>query len=258
MFMPMRLEMLKASETRRLLPRDLTDYSNFRLHNGSSSEGIELRMFERFYAGRLLVSQGMEVFVDPLLFDPEDSSATIVDMCGTRGDEITAVFCEVGDPRASLIDALGKVQRSENTTALILVPSGADWRALQQVLHGTSNNARVSIETLGWFENELDEALQRALGMITMLGNQTRMKMLTPLFRRRGEKKDYRERINPKLVYRNLSMLVEAGFVDEKDKGIYDLSDLGKSILAEFITFLEKARKTLDMELAKKEVKLIE
>ncbi len=247
--------MLQTSETKKVLPRDLADYSDFSLYHRSSLSLNELQVFERFYAGRLLMGRGMDVFADPLLFDPEDDSSTRVDICGTRGDAITAVFCEVDDPRPSLIGSLEKIQRSQNTTALILVPSGADWRALQEALHGISANARIAVETLGWFDNELDEALQRALGVIDMLGNQTRMRMLTPLFRKKSAKKDYRERINPKLVYRNLSMLVEAGFVNEVDRGSYELSDLGKSILAEFITFLEKARKTLDMELARKEVK---
>ncbi len=251
----MRLEMLETSETRRVLPIDLANYSDFSLNHPPSLGVNELQLFERFYAGRLLMGQGMDIFADSMLFDPEDNSATRVDMCGTREDEITAVFCEIGDPRPSLVGALGKVRRSQNTTALILVPSGADWRALQETLHGTPDNGKVSVETLGWFDNELDEALQHALEMIGMLGNQTRMRMLTPLFRKKGAKRDYRERINPKLVYRNLSMLVEAGFVSEKNKGTYELSRLGKSVLAEFITFLEKARKTLDVELGRKEVR---
>lgn len=72
------------------------------------------------------------------------------------------------------------------------------------------------------------------------------MRMLVPLFRKAGAKKDYRAKINPKLVYQNLSVLLEAGLVDEFDEGTYELSEPGKSILAEFITFLDKARKTLD------------
>ncbi len=246
--------MVQTGDTRRVLPRDLADYSDFSLYHRPSFSLNELQVFERFYAGRLLISQGMDVFADPSLSDPEDNSSTRVDMCGTRGDGITAVFCEVGDPRPSLIGSLEKVRRSQNTTALILVPSGSDWSALQEALHGASDNEKIAVETLGWFDTELDGARQHALGLIGMLGNQTRMRMLAPLFRKKGAKKDYRERINPKLVYRNLSMLVEAGFVNEMDRGTYELSDLGKSILAEFITFLEKARKTLDMELARKEV----
>ena len=80
------------------------------------------------------------------------------------------------------------------------------------------------------------------------------MRMLAPLFQKTGAKRDYRSKINPKLVYKNLSVLVEAGLVDEMQGGTYELSQFGKSILAEFITFLEKTRKTLDSVSKQKEV----
>jgi predicted transcriptional regulator len=71
------------------------------------------------------------------------------------------------------------------------------------------------------------------------------MRMLAPLLERSGAKRDYRTRINPKLVYHNISALSDAGLLDENVEGAYDLSEFGKTILAEFLTFLEKARKTL-------------
>ncbi len=88
------------------------------------------------------------------------------------------------------------------------------------------------------------------------MGNGTRMKMLVPLFKRASAKKDYRAVINPKLVYQYLPVLLGARLVEEADEGIYQLRKTGKTILAEFITFLEKARRTLD--LASKEVNLNE
>jgi len=46
-------------------------------------------------------------------------------------------------------------------------------------------------------------------------------------------------------VYKTLSVLLGACLVDEHE-GNYELSRLGKTILAEFLTLLEKTRKTLD------------
>ncbi len=71
------------------------------------------------------------------------------------------------------------------------------------------------------------------------------MRMLTPLFRKTSAKREHRAVINPKLGYKNLSVLLGAGLVDEHE-GNCELSRLGKTILAEFPTFLEKTGKTLD------------
>jgi predicted transcriptional regulator len=71
------------------------------------------------------------------------------------------------------------------------------------------------------------------------------MRMLMPLFRRTSDKRDYRATINPKLVYKNIEVLLQARLLDENESG-YELSELGKTVLAEFITFLEKTRKTLN------------
>jgi len=71
------------------------------------------------------------------------------------------------------------------------------------------------------------------------------MRMLAPLLEKSEAKRNYRTRINPKLVYHNIAALSDAGLLDESNEGTYDLSQLGKTILTEFITFLEKTRKTL-------------
>src|SRR5438094_137563 len=101
-------------------------------------------------------------------------------------------------------------------------------------------------EVHGWFGDTFQETFRETLGLIELLGNETRMRMLAPLLERSGAKRDYRTRINPKLVYHNISALSDAGLLDENIEGAYELSQFGRTILAEFITFLEKTRKTLD------------
>ncbi len=80
--------------------------------------------------------------------------------------------------------------------------------------------------------------------------------MLAPLFMKTAAKREYRAMINPKLVYENLSVLQHAGLVDEVQDGTYDLSELGKTVVADFIAFLEKTRRTLGAISKQKEVNM--
>lgn len=250
----MRLEIVRSKETQKVSPESIADYATFAKWQKPSAGVTGVQVFERFRAARSLTSQGMETFLNPWLSDLQNESTTRVDVCGVREGEITAVFCETGDPSPSLASSIATIQSSENARAIILVPSIADSRLIGEVLPATSEHGRMAVETLGWFDDRFDATFQQALRLIDILGNETRMRMLVPLFGKAGAKRDYRAKINPKLVYANLSLFVEAGLVDEFDEGTYELSELGKSILAEFITFLEKARKTLDSIQEKKEV----
>src|SRR5437667_10591198 len=72
------------------------------------------------------------------------------------------------------------------------------------------------------------------------------MRMLAPLLQKSSLKREFRARINPKLVYHNLTALSEAGIVNEPVEGTFELSQLGKTVLPELIAFLEKTRKSLD------------
>src|SRR5207302_9209578 len=72
------------------------------------------------------------------------------------------------------------------------------------------------------------------------------MRMLAPLLQKSALKREFRARINPKLVYHNLTALSESGIVNEPVEGTLELSQLGKAVLPDFIAFLENTRKTLD------------
>src|SRR5712692_10078426 len=125
-------------------------------------------------------------------------------------------------------------------------PRELDQPALKESVRVALERGKATFEVLGWFGDTFEETFRETLGLIELLGNETRMRMLAPLLEKSGAKKDYRTRINPKLVYHNISALSDAGLVAENSEGTYELSQFGKTILAEFITFLEKTRKTLD------------
>lgn len=245
-------------ETRTVSAQDVSDYAVFSRHHRVSPNVSELQMFERFFAARSLANQGMSTLLDAVLSDPQDGSAIRVDVCGIQGENMTVFFCEEGSLRSSLAKSIEKVRSSENAKAVILVPSKSDLITGEHFSRSFSEGGKVMVEALGWFDDEIDTVLQQTLRLTGMLVNETRMRMLAPLFRKTSAKKDYRAKINPKLVYENLSILTSAGLIEEMSEGSYELSELGKSILAEFITFLEKARKTLEAQNMRKGVKMFE
>jgi DNA-binding transcriptional ArsR family regulator len=128
---------------------------------------------------------------------------------------------------------------------LILSPEEISPDIIEEEVPQGLDMGKIQIETLGWFDDALEQTLQQTLRTIELLVNETRMRMLAPLLQKSALKRDFRARINPKLVYHNLTALSEAGIVDEPVEGTFELSQLGKTVLPEFIAFLEKTRKTL-------------
>ncbi len=139
---------------------------------------------------------------------------------------------------------------------MILSPEEIAPDLIEEEAPGALSRGKVQVETLGWFEDTLQQTLQQTLRTIELLVNETRMRMLAPLLQKSALKREFRARINPKLVYHNLTALSEAGIIDEPVEGTYELSQLGKTVLPEFIAFLEKTRKTRD-DYRHKEVKSI-
>jgi len=170
----------------------------------------------------------------------------IVDVCGVKNGTLTAVFCQTAGIDEPLAKSIETISKSQNTNAIILLPRELDQPTLMEPVRNALERGKATMEVLGWFGDTFEETFRETLGLIELLGNETRMRMLAPLLEGSGAKRDYRTRINPKLVYHNISALSNAGLLDENIDGDYELSQFGKTIFAEFITFLEKTRKTLD------------
>ena len=105
--------------------------------------------------------------------------------------------------------------------------------------------AKVSIEQVPWLDTDLETAFQEAMEFIGLLCNETRVKMLLPLLKQTRKKKDYRVRINPKLVYENIANLMEHNFLHELSSNEYALSPIGKQILGEYLTFIQRIKYAL-------------
>ena len=188
--------------------------------------------------------EGYDTFLDPLLRSDDTGATFAADACGIKGVNLTVAFCPTGDLAQGEWDALRQVVKSKNGHALILTTHEIPSREIERELPDGSN--KIQIETLGWFEDALERNLQDTLRTIELMVNETRMRMMAPLLHKSALKRDLRARINPKLVYHNLSALSKAGLLDEPVEGTYELSQLGTTVLAEFIAFLERTRKTLD------------
>jgi hypothetical protein len=135
-----------------------------------------------------------------------------------------------------------QVSASENGRALIVSAQGVEDDSIPAGI----DRSKVEVEALGWFDDTLEEALRQTLRTIELMVNETRMRMLAPLLRKSSMKKEFRARINPKLVYHNIAELSKAGILDEPSQGTYELSRMGETVLAEFLMFLERTRRTLD------------
>lgn len=240
------LRLIPKTATERVSPQDILDYETFNRKHQNLKGTNELKQFERFHAARHLIAEDMDTYLD-VKIAPENSQAQIaVDVCGLKDRMLTAIFCqttEVDDPLTASIEIINK---SRNGNAIIILPRELDQSPVNKPIRAAIDNGKARMEVLGWFSDNFEKTFRETLDLIELLGNETRMKMLAPLLEKSGAKKDYRTKINPKLVYHNLSALAGAGLLDENTKGSYELSPFGKTILAEFITFLEKTRKALD------------
>jgi len=207
-------------------------------------------------ASRMLLSNGFDTYLNPVMRRDDDNSTIVADLCGIKKEEIIVAFCSASLPEETVWNSIRLISQSQNARSLILSPEEIAPDLIEEEAPGALNRGKVQVETLGWFDDTLEQTLQQTLRTIELLVNETRMRMLAPLLQKSALKREFRARINPKLVYHNLTALSEAGIVDEPVEGTYELSQLGKTVLPEFIAFLEKTRKTLD-NYRHKEVKSI-
>ena len=217
---------------------------------------MELEVFEKYIASRILLGKGFDTYLDPVLKGDDDHSTIEADVAGVKNGEMIIAFCSASLPEDSVWTSVRLISQSQNARSLILSPEEISPDLIEEEVPRGLDMGKLQIETLGWFEDTLERTLQQTLRTIALLVNETRMRMLAPLLQKSALTRDFRARINPKLVYHNLTALSEAGIVDEPVEGTFELSQLGKTVLPEFIAFLEKTRKTLD-DYRNKEVKSI-
>lgn len=242
----MNLELVRRPAPKRVSPQSVLDYETFarRYHEAQDIRGLKL--FEKFITASKLIREGYDTYLDPS-FKPNDNTPSFhADAGGVKDKEILVAFCTTTEPDEKLWNAMKQVSASDNARAVIVSVHGVDDEAVEVRVPGAIGNGKIEIEALGWFDDTLEEALRQTLRTIELMVNETRMRMLAPLLGKSALKKEFRARINPKLVYHNIAELSKAGILDEPSQGTYELSRMGETVLAEFLLFLERTRRTLD------------
>ena len=231
-------------------PRDIMYYCAFRRRFRKDESESELHLAERFHAARILFERGNEHVYNELQLKTEDApdqppTAITADLCGVISDYLTLAFCETSPPTNQLLEKLRVVENATNARALLLYPFSA---GLLQLPWAKAEHAKLDVARVPWLDEQIDEAFQEVIGMVELLTNQTRVRMLTPLLEKASRKRDYRRVINPKLLYENLANLLESGIIDEAKDESYRLTQFGSDLLGEYLSFLERVRRVIEGE----------
>ena len=244
----MRLEVLPSSRKRRVLPMHVVNYTAFREDFRTDEDESELHLLEKFHAARVLSRSGdVDTFVGPILYDPEKHSHRFTaDLAGVEGGTVTAVFCETRAPDEELLKDLEVIDEAENSKAVVVYPSRVNSNSIDSKFPDAVDSGKFVIEHLNWRDRGLERAFREALELMDLLCNETRVKMLLPLLEAPQGKKNFREGINPKLIYENVPLLRAHKLIDELSDDLYDLTPIGKTILGEYLAFVQKVRDLLE------------
>jgi len=246
----MMLEVLPASKKRRVLPLHMLDYEAFRENFRTGEDESELHLLEKFHAARNLSKiADVDTFVDAVLFDPGRHARRLTaDLVGVKEEGLTAVFCETKPPGEALMRDLEMVDESENSKAVVVYPFKISAESIEAKFHNAVETGKFVIEHLNWRDRGLERAFREVLELMDVLTNETRVKMLLPLLEQPQGKKHFREEINPKLIYENVPLLQTHKLIDELSDDLYGLTTMGKTILCEYLAFVEKVRHLLEEE----------
>jgi hypothetical protein len=228
----------------------VVNYTAFRDDFRTANNESELHLLEKFHAARVLSEDGdVDTFVDPILYDPEKHSHRVTaDLAGIEDGNLTAVFCETEPPGESLIKNLELLDEAENSKAVVVYPFKVDSGKIDAKFRESVGNGKFLVEHLNWSDRSLERAFREALELMDLLCNETRVKMLLPLLEKPQGKRHFREGINPKLIYENVPLLRTHKLIDELSDDLYDLTPIGKTILCEYLAFVEKVRRLLGEE----------
>lgn len=245
----MRLEILQPSKRARVLPYHIVDYARFR-SDFREPEESELHLLEKFHATRsLALGAPTDAFVGVVLGDPTKRERQFkADVAGEGEDRITAVFCETGPPTEELVRNLGLIERADNSRAVLVYPYRVNVSPLLDRFGDSIDSGKIRLEQFAWGEHGLERPFREALEIMDLFTNETRVRMLMPLLERPYGKRDFRSEINPKLVYENLSSLLQHNVINESEDDLYNLTPVGNLLLCEYLSFVERVRHMLEAD----------
>ncbi len=112
-------------------------------------------------------------------------------------------------------------------------------------LEKPSKTRRARIPDFPLNYKDLEEMFEEAFELLDIFESSTRLKMLLTMYRGPCNKSHLRSLINPKLVYENLAILQERELIEELSDGTFDLTEVGKRILREYLQFLQNLRRMM-------------
>jgi hypothetical protein len=209
--------------------RHVVNYQRFKTQFGENDK-TELRILEKYYAARLLIDRGYNrIYVNAVLavrFPDGVARELQIDVCGIRDERYTMVICESARPTVDLYRRLEALASIQNVKIVLLYPFTINSGTILNPLPPEHVN-KISVEHVPWLDDDLEDSFQEAMEYISLLCNETRVRMLLPLLKETRRKGEYRARINPKLVYENIANLIEHNLLDEFSRNEYTLTPVG-------------------------------
>jgi hypothetical protein len=125
-------------------------------------------------------------------------------------------------------------------------------RLVNSIIHYKNAASQMPIEP---FVNDIRDNLlkwqqdfRESLALLNIFRNDTRVNMLLPLLERPWSVSQFRRKINPKIIYENVSMFRAHRLISELQNGAYALTPAGRLALSEYFKFLERIKKLLEDE----------
>ena len=234
----------------RIIEADVADYVSFKRRFGMNRDSKRC-LVGKYYLIQRLVEQGCNsMYIDATYRFGRPWRTVKVDVFGQSNGEILLGLCS--DKTATERDQLYRklvVLSSTPAKVMLTLPLAEPLEELRKRFHQEFLTGKFEMNFIPKEDTEeMGDIFREALDMASLLANRTRIQMLLPLLIEPASKSHYRVRINPKLVYENLSILTARGLVREMTENRYSLTHVGNRVLAEYLAFLQKMRETLESE----------
>jgi len=232
------------SKAKRAEPEHVSSYQNFKEWLTSSIHEPELRLLQQYHAATELLKSGMQdVYVNaPVMFLP-DGLKRFIDACGLGHDKFTTILCEAGAGDAASLELLELLGQSSNVEEIWVYPLFDHRREAYRRATKPQSMKKIKIEK-GTLEH-LEDFFEGALEALDLFESEARMRMLFAMLESPRDKRFFRELVNPKLLYENLTTLQRMHLVEETSSGIFALSGHGESLMHEYLLFLDRIRKSM-------------
>ncbi len=241
--------MIDSISGSRVTEADVAGYDSFKRHYGAKCKNTRC-LAGKYHLIHLLFGQGYDpIYLDAVYRFGRPRKTVVVDVLAQGNGEVLLGLCQ--DKTVGKGQLYQKLALLSSTPARIMLalPFAEPLEDLKRRFHRQFFTGKFAVSPIPEVDSDgVGEYFREALDMASLLANRTRIQMLLPLLIEPASKSHYRVRINPKLVYENLSILTARGLVKEITEKRYGLTRIGNRVLTEYLVFLQKMRETLESE----------